>query len=102
MRKKTLTVGLVQMATVPDKSRNVEKAIAGIRDAAQRGAQVICLQELFASPYFCQVEDAALFDLAEPIPGPTTNAIAEAAKASGVVVITPVFEKRAAGVYHNS
>jgi N-carbamoylputrescine amidase len=102
MRKKTLTVGLVQMATVPDKSRNVEKAIAGIRDAAQRGAQVICLQELFASPYFCQVEDAALFDLAEPIPGPTTNAIADAAKASGVVVITPVFEKRAAGVYHNS
>ncbi len=102
MRKKTLTVGLVQMATVSDKSRNVEKAIAGIKDAAQRGAQVICLQELFASPYFCQVEDAALFDLAEPISGPTTQAIAEAAKASGVVVITPVFEKRAAGVYHNS
>jgi N-carbamoylputrescine amidase len=102
MADQRLSIGLVQMATVADKAKNIEKASAGIREAAGRGAKVICLQELFASPYFCQVEDAELFDLAEPLSGPTTRAIAEVAKAHGVVVITPVFEKRAPGVYHNS
>jgi N-carbamoylputrescine amidase len=102
MMQKKLNVGLVQMATSPDRSKNIEKAREGIREAAGRGAQVVCLQELFASPYFCQVEDAALFDLAEPIPGPTTQTIAEIAKAHQIVIVTPVFEKRAAGVYHNS
>jgi N-carbamoylputrescine amidase len=102
MAAEQLTIGLVQMASVPDKSKNLAKAGAGIVDAQRRGAKVICLQELFASPYFCQVEDAELFDLAEPIPGPTTEAVAEVAKRCGVVVVTPVFEKRAPGVYHNS
>jgi N-carbamoylputrescine amidase len=102
MSDKIVTVGLVQRATVPDKSENLKRALEGVREAAGRGARVVCLQELFASPYFCQVEDAALFDLAEPIPGPTTQAVSDVAKALGVVVVTPVFEKRAAGVYHNS
>jgi N-carbamoylputrescine amidase len=102
MAQQVLAIGLVQMATVPDKSKNLEKALTGIREAAERGAKVVCLQELFASPYFCQVEDAALFDLAEPIPGPTTRAVSEVAKSLGIVVVTPIFEKRAAGVYHNS
>jgi N-carbamoylputrescine amidase len=95
-------IGLVQMSAAADKVKNVAKAVERITDAASRGASIVCLPELFASPYFCQVEDAALFDLAEPIPGPTTEAIAAACKRHGVVVVTPVFEKRAAGVYHNS
>jgi N-carbamoylputrescine amidase len=102
MKKRSVLVGLVQMATTVDKSANIDKARAAIRDAAGRGARVVCLQELFASQYFCQVEDAERFDLAEPIPGPTTLAIAEVARECAVSVITPVFEKRAAGVYHNS
>ena len=97
-----LRIGLVQMSCTSDKAANVEKALAGVRDAARRGAQVVCLQELFASTYFCQVEDAALFDLAEPIPGPTSEAVAAVAKELGVVVVTSLFEKRAAGVYHNT
>lgn len=102
MASRVLTVGLVQMASVPDKAKNLQRATAGIREAASRGAKVVCLQELFASPYFCQVEDAALFDLAESIPGPTTRAIGDIAKQAQVVVVTPVFERRAPGVYHNS
>jgi N-carbamoylputrescine amidase len=97
-----LRVGLVQMSCSSDKAENVEKALAGIRNAARRGAEVVCLQELFASTYFCQVEDAALFDLAEPIPGPTSEAVAAVAKELGVVVVTSLFEKRAPGVYHNT
>jgi len=99
---RNVKVGLVQMATSADKQANLEKAAKLIAHAASRGAQIVCLQELFASPYFCQVENAELFDLAEPIPGPTTEAIAEAARAANAVVITPVFERRAPGVYHNS
>jgi N-carbamoylputrescine amidase len=98
----SVTVGLVQMAMEGDKARNVETARRGIAEAAQRGAQIVCLPELFASPYFCQVQDPAMFDLAEPVPGPTSAAVAQAATQHGVVVITPVFEKRAAGLYHNS
>lgn len=100
--RRTAVVGLVQHATTTNKAENVEKAVQGIRDAARRGATLVCLQELFASPYFCQVEDAALFDLAEPIPGPTTEAIAAAARDAKVTVVASVFEKRAAGVYHNT
>lgn len=99
---KTVKVGLVQSSCSEDKAANVRKAIEGIREAAGRGAQVVCLQELFASLYFCQKEDAELFDLAEPIPGPTLEAVAEAAKQHGVTVIASVFEKRAAGLYHNT
>jgi N-carbamoylputrescine amidase len=102
MAKRIVKVGLVQMSTSDDKAKNVEKALSGIRDAAKRGANIVCLQELFASPYFCQVEDADLFDLAEPLDGPTMRAVNETAKSAGVVVISSVFEKRAAGIYHNT
>src|SRR5207344_2688270 len=77
-------------------------AIAGIREAARRGAQVVCLPELFRTQYFCQREDAALFDLAEAVPGPTTEALGPIARELGVVVVASVFERRAAGVYHNT
>jgi N-carbamoylputrescine amidase len=100
--RKNPVVGLVQSSTTRDKKANVEKAVRGIREAAGKGATLVCLQELFASPYFCQVEDAGLFDLAEPIPGPTTELVAAAARDSAVTVVASVFEKRAAGVYHNS
>ncbi|HEU5075345.1 MAG TPA: carbon-nitrogen hydrolase, partial [Polyangiaceae bacterium] len=99
---KIVNVGLVQMSTSEDKSSNIVKASQRIREAAGRGAHIVCLQELFASPYFCQSEDAAVFDLAEPVDGPTVRAIAEAAKQNSVTVIAPIFERRAAGVYHNS
>jgi N-carbamoylputrescine amidase len=96
------TVGLVQMAMSSDPSENLARAVARIEEAAGRGAQVICLPELFRTPYFCQREDATQFDLAEPVPGPTTEALAAVARRLGVAIIAPVFERRAAGVYHNS
>jgi N-carbamoylputrescine amidase len=102
MPKRLLKIGLVQTAVGPDKAQNIAKTGKLIADAAARGARLVCLQELFASEYFCQREDAALFDLAEPIPGPTVEAIAAVAKQAKVTVMTPVFERRAAGVYHNS
>ena len=95
-------VGLVQMHSGPDPDQNVERAVEFVRDAADQGAQVICLPELFRTQYFCQREDAALFDLAEPIPGPTTARIAEVAREKNVTVVVSVFEKRAVGVYHNT
>ncbi len=97
-----IVLGLVQMASAGSAARNLEKALGFSREAARRGAKVICLQELFLSDYFCQREDSALFDLAETIPGPTTEAFGDLAAELGVVVVVPVFEKRAAGVYHNS
>jgi N-carbamoylputrescine amidase len=102
MTSRIVKVGLVQMSTVDDKQKNVSKALDRAREAAGMGARIVCLQELFASPYFCQVEDAALFDLAEPVPGPTTTAVAAVAKELGIVVVASVFEKRAAGLYHNT
>ena len=102
MTPPAVTVGLVQMAMSQDKAPNIARARRGIADAASRGARLICLPELFATQYFPQVEDPARFDLAEPIPGPTSEAIAAAAREHGVVVVTPLFEKRTAGVYHNS
>ena len=95
-------LGLVQMRCTTDPAANVERAVAGIREAAGRGAQVVCLPELFRTQYFCQREDAALFDLAEPIPGPTSERMAAVAKELGVVVVASLFERRAAGVYHNT
>ena len=95
-------VALVQMAMGADTKGNLEKGLDSVREAARRGANVVCLPELFRSRYFCQREDTAFFDLAEPLPGPTTDALCDAAKEAGVVVIAPVFERRAAGVYHNS
>src|SRR3989475_7694789 len=90
------------MSTTADPEKNLQRAIERIHDASTRGAQVICLPELFRTQYFCQREDAALFDLAEPIPGPTTEGMAAVAKELGVVVIASLFEKRARGVYHNT
>ena len=101
-RRRTCTVGLVQMTAGADRKSNLEKAIVRIREASRQGAQIICLQEIFTSPYFCQEEDHAWFDTAEEIPGPTTGELSRVAKEAGVVVIGPVFERRAAGLYHNS
>src|SRR5215472_13597918 len=90
------------MRCTREPDENVGNALAHIRTAAKQGAQAVCLPELFRTQYFCQREDAELFDLAEPVPGPTTSALAEVARAEGVVVIASVFERRAAGVYHNT
>jgi N-carbamoylputrescine amidase len=95
-------VGLVQMASTPDVKANLDRAVARVEEAARAGAHVICLPELFRSQYFCQKEDVAFFDLAETIPGPTTEALSQAARKAGVVVIAPVFERCAPGIYHNS
>jgi N-carbamoylputrescine amidase len=95
-------VALVQMSCGPEPEQNLEKALSRVADAAGRGAQVVCLPELFQTQYFCQREDHALFDLAETIPGPTSEKISAAARKNGVVVIASLFEKRAAGVYHNT
>lgn len=101
-KREMVTLGLIQMACTADPSGNLAKAVARIEEAADRGAHILCLPELFRSQYFCQREDPALFDLAETIPGPTTTALAEVAKARHVIILVPVFEKRAAGIYHNS
>jgi N-carbamoylputrescine amidase len=98
----TTSVGLVQMRCGTDPSANLATALARIEEAAQRGAQIVCLQELFRSQYFCQREDTALFDLAEPIPGPSTAAIGASAEKHRVVVVASLFEKRAEGVFHNT
>jgi len=90
----------MSMGTDPDD--NLRRALEKVREAVRRGAKVICLPELFRSQYFCQREDAASFDLAELVPGPTTTALGEAARSLGVVILVPLFERRAAGVYHNS
>ena len=95
-------IGLVQMSLSDDSDENLRHARDMIREAAGKGARVICLPELFRSRYFCQREDAAMFDLAESVPGPTTNALGETAKSLGVVIIAPVFERRGPGLYHNS
>lgn len=95
-------VGLVQMSCTADKQENLDKAIREIRVAAQKGAQIVCLQELFTSLYFCDVEDYDNFKLAEPIPGPSTDALQKVAAELGVVIIASLFEKRAEGLYHNT
>jgi len=95
-------VGLVQMSCGPEPEANLQKAIDRVADAAGRGAQVICLQELFQTQYFCQREDASLFDLAEPIPGPTSAKLGQIAKKHSIVLVASLFEKRAPGVYHNT
>jgi len=102
MASTQFTVGLVQMSCQPDAQQNLDKAVERIRQAARQGAQIICLQELFRTPYFCQSEDHAQFALAEAIPGPSTEVLARIAKEAGVVVIASLFERRAAGIYHNT
>lgn len=96
------TIGLVQMACSADPEANLARALDRVEQAARSGAQAICLPELFRSQYFCQREDAAFFDLAESVPGPTTEALAALAGKLKVVIVAPVFERRAAGLYHNS
>ncbi|HJT69730.1 MAG TPA: carbon-nitrogen hydrolase [Terriglobales bacterium] len=95
-------VGLVQMSATGDPEDNLKRAIQRVEEAAKKGAQIICLPELFQTQYFCQREDAALFDLAEPIPGPTTAKLADTAKRLRIVLVGSLFEKRAPGVYHNT
>jgi N-carbamoylputrescine amidase len=95
-------IGMVQMSCSAVKDENIKKAIAKIQEAAANGAQIICLQELFTSLYFCDVEDYDNFKLAEPIPGPTTDALKALAKELGVVIVASLFEKRAQGIYHNT
>lgn len=99
---KKVKVGLVQMSCEADVNANLTKAIAKIREVAAGGAQIICLQELFKSLYFCDVEEHANFQLAEAIPGPTTSLLSEVAAELGVVIIASLFEKRAPGLYHNT
>jgi N-carbamoylputrescine amidase len=96
------TIGLIQDAVTGDVKATVERTAERVREAAKRGAQIICLQELFNSPYFCKSQKCDRFDLAEPIPGPTTDAMEKLAKELGVVIIVPIFERQAAGVYRNS
>jgi N-carbamoylputrescine amidase len=95
-------VGLVQMSCSPDPAENLAKAQWRIREIAGRGAQVVCLPELFRSQYFCREEDAALFALAEPIPGPSTDALGKIAREQNVVIVASLFERRGAGLYHNT
>ncbi len=101
-KSNTIKVGLIQMSCDVAPEKNLKKAIARIGEAAKKGAQIVCLQELFRSQYFCQTEDTELFKLAEPIPGPSTEALSKVAKQHKVVLVASLFERRAAGVYHNT
>lgn len=100
--ERLVNVGLIQAACSPDPVANLKKTLAAAERAAKQGAQIICTQELFRSQYFCQAEDHAHFKLAEPIPGPTTEALQELARDCQVALIASLFEKRAAGLYHNT
>jgi N-carbamoylputrescine amidase len=97
-----LTVGLLQRKCSTDPAVNLARTIDAIRDAAKRGAQIVCLEELFRSQYFCREENAERFDLAEPIPGPTTETLSKLAQELGIVIVASIFERRAAGIYHNT
>lgn len=99
---KSIKTGLVQMACVSDKTANIDKSISNIKKCAANGAELVVLQELHSSLYFCQTENTEMFDLAETIPGPATEIFSQLAKESGVVLVTSLFEKRAAGLYHNT
>ena len=100
--KQSFRVGLVQMAMSRRPEENVERAAAKLREAAARGAEVVCLPEMYRTRYFCQEEDHANFALAEEIPGPSTEALGRAAREAKAAVVVPIFERRAPGVYHNS
>jgi N-carbamoylputrescine amidase len=99
---RTVRIGLVQQRVGGDPAANLESAIVGIREAAAKGAQLVCLQELFTWYYFCQREDHDFFKLAEAIPGPSTERLGAVARELGVVIIASLFEKRAEGLYHNT
>lgn len=102
MGPEIFTIGLVQMACSPDPDKNLERAGEQVSEAARMGAQVVCLPELFRTQYFCQREDAALFDLAETVPGPTTDLMSQIAREKKIVIVVSVFERRARGLYHNT
>src|SRR5213596_4234661 len=98
----TTKIALIQMRCVPEPEKNFSRAIEFIREAAKKGAAIVCLPELFRSQYFCQTEDHKNFELAEEIPGRSTTALAELAGELGVAIVASLFEKRRAGVYHNT
>jgi N-carbamoylputrescine amidase len=100
--KDQVALGLIQMSAGDDLAVNLSKTVERINAAAKKGAQIVCLQELFRSRYFCQSENAGNFKLAETIPGPTTEALADLARQKEVVIVASIFEKRSAGVYHNT
>ncbi len=100
--KQNVKVGLVQMSCTASKEENLAKAIVKVREAAEKGAEIVCLQELFTSLYFCDVEDYDNFLLAESIPGPSTASLSEVAKELNIVIVASLFEKRAQGLYHNT
>ncbi|MDT0635884.1 carbon-nitrogen hydrolase [Spectribacter hydrogenoxidans] len=102
MSERILRAGIVQHACQPDAAANLATSLAGIESAAAAGAQLVILPELHNHPYFCRVEDPAQFDLAEPIPGPTTERLAAAARANSIVVVGSLFERRAPGLFHNT
>jgi len=95
-------IGLLQMRSTKDAAENLERASDKIREAAKRGAQIVCMHELFRGEYFCRKEDPALFDLAETVPGPATEALTKVAKKNRVAIVASLFERRAAGIYHNT
>ncbi len=99
---KKFTIGLLQMRSTANPEENISRAIEKIREASARGAQIICMDELFRGEYFCRTEDADLFNLAEPVPGPATDALAKIAKELKIVLVVSLFERRAAGIYHNT
>ena len=102
MPERNFTIGVVQMSCSSDPGQNMERAIAHVREAVKQGAELICLPELFQTQYFCQREDTALFELAEPIPGPATERLGKLAGELKVTIVASLFERRAAGVYHNT
>jgi N-carbamoylputrescine amidase len=102
MNANTFKIGLIQQACGDDQGVNVERAVGAVREAASKGAQIVCLQELFNSTYFCKSESHERFNLAEPIPGPTVEQMRKLAKELAIVLIVPIFERRSAGIYHNS
>jgi N-carbamoylputrescine amidase len=97
-----VSIGLVQMSCGPRPEDNLARAVAAVEDAAARGATIVCLPELFRSRYFCQTEDPRAFDLAEPVPGPTTERLSTLARKAKVVIVGSIFERRAEGIYHNT
>jgi N-carbamoylputrescine amidase len=99
---KKVKIGIVQTTCTANKAENLAKAVEKIKEVALKGAQIVCLQELFTSLYFCDIEDYERFDLAEPIPGPSTEILAQTAQACGVVIVASLFENRADAVYHNT
>src|SRR5262245_12051618 len=98
----SFTLALVPMGCVADTAADMAAAVRRVRDAARAGAQIVCLPELFLGPYFCQRVDLNNFDLAEPIPGPSSDRLAALAKETGTVIVSSLFEKRATGLYHNA